>query len=86
MNDDKDYYSFEYKDCDGTIYTHKVQTDVVFWPNMLQDFINFVENVYGYEIQQNIQIADFLEGRHDSWRGGYFKYEEDTSFEDFDYS
>ena len=78
MNDD-DYtsYGFMYRDCGGKVSNHEVKIDEVTWPEVLNDFVSFLEGVYGYTIRESIRIQ---EPRYhvfpEAWTGEYFSEEE----------
>lgn len=59
MNDNEDTtvsYGFAYRDFEGKHHKHEVIMDEVTWPEMLNDFVRFMESIYGYEILPSIRI------------------------------
>jgi hypothetical protein len=78
MNDD-DYtsYGFMYRDCGGKVSNHEVKVDEITWPEVLNDFVDFLQNVYGYNIKDSIRIREpRYETFPESWSGEYFSEEE----------
>ena len=69
---DKEYYGFEYKDCDGKVYKTRIETTDHTWDEILNDFVKFLENVYGYEIMHKIKVQEpmwlSLDNADDLWR------------------
>ena len=72
-NDDdiRESYSFKYTDGDRDIVynTHK---DNIFWPDVLDKFLDFLSSVYGYDIRNSVKV----DRPADSFQ---FKNDEDTS-------
>lgn len=78
MNDE-DYtsYGFMYRDCGGKVSKHEVTLDEVTWPEVLNDFVNFLQSVYGYDIKDSIRIEQpRYEMLTESWTGKYFDKDE----------
>ena len=78
MNDE-DYtsYGFIYRDCGGKVSKHEVTLDEVTWPEVLNDFVNFLQSVYGYDIKDSIRIEQpRYEMLHQPWTGKYFSKDE----------
>ena len=47
---DKEYNGFSYKDCDGKVHEAKFSADddnFTTWHEVMNDFVNFLSNVYG---------------------------------------
>jgi hypothetical protein len=91
MNDD-DYtsYGFMYRDCGGKVSKHEVIVDEVTWPEVLNDFVDFLQHVYGYNIKDSIRIEEPFWMKHDDvspeiieyneihgWQGEFFSKDED---------
>jgi hypothetical protein len=91
MNDD-DYtsYGFMYRDCGGKVSKHEVIVDEVTWPEVLNDFVDFLQHVYGYEIKSSIRVKEPFWMKYDDvspeiiayhelhgWRGEFFSKDED---------
>lgn len=82
---DQEYYGFTYKDCDGKVYSTKIEKDGIMWSDALHDYIRFLESIYGYEIKSKVRIeapkwlhlmqeeGDFF----DPWSENYFYYEDE---------
>ena len=78
MNDE-DYtsYGFIYRDCGGKVSKHEVTLDEVTWPEVLNDFVNFLQSVYGYDIKDSIRIEKpRYETLPEPWTGKYFDKDE----------
>lgn len=78
MNDE-DYtsYGFMYRDCGGKVSKHEVTLDEVTWPEVLNDFVNFLQSVYGYNIKDSIRIEKpRYEVLPEPWTGKYFDKDE----------
>ncbi len=83
MNDEiGQIYGFSYTDCDGKEHSHTIQTPGVTWTECLNDYIRFLESVFGYNIMRKVRIEepDWLKFMHeqnpdwlDPWTGEYFK-------------
>lgn len=55
-NNFKEGYAFGFTDCDGKQYILDVDQEGTPWPEVLNDFVNFISNVYGYDIKKSIRI------------------------------
>ena len=56
---DKETWEFMYRDMNGCITTHSFQTDEGFtWSELINKFVVFTEQVYGYPIQDRIKIVE----------------------------
>lgn len=87
---DKEYYGFEYSDCDGKVYKTKIESNENTWHEVLEDFVNFLQTIYKYDIKSQVRVQEpiWFEHlneweRHDyqGWQGEYFvkdDEEEDT--------
>jgi hypothetical protein len=78
MSDDTNTtYGFTYKDCDNKLYKQEITIDEVTWPEVLNDFVDFLQHVYGYNIKDSIRIREpRYETFPESWSGEYFSEEE----------
>lgn len=70
-------YGFSYIDCGGKVSKHEVTMDEVTWPEVLNDFVNFLQSVYGYDIKSSIRVKEpkyavFPE----RWHGDFFSEDE----------
>lgn len=73
MNDDYTIYGFTYRDCNGKISKHEVTVDDITWPEVLDDFVNFLQNVYGYDIKSSIRVREpEYTFQPAAWNGDYF--------------
>lgn len=88
MNDEiEQVYSFTYTDCEGKEYSKTIKTPGVTWKECLNDYVRFLESVFGYEIMSQVRLKDnklrlsFLQNYPydyiDPWSGEYFVDEED---------
>lgn len=71
MNDDiMQTYSFTYTDCDGKVYTKTISTPGATWHECMDDFVKFLESVFGYPIKPQVRLGEpkWL----DPWTGEYF--------------
>jgi len=89
-NQDYTGYGFMYRDCGGKVSKHEVTVDEVTWPEVLNDFVNFLQSVYGYEIKSSIRVKEPYWMKHDNvspeiiayhevhgWNGEFFNDEAD---------
>ena len=78
MNKSNDFYSFEYNDGD-TRHLSMSFTPGDSWPEVLEQFVGFLGNVYGYDIRQKVGIkatpltASMLD---ETWTGAVFNPED----------
>jgi hypothetical protein len=78
MNVDNTIYGFTYRDCDGKQYKQEVTVDEVTWPEVLNDFVSFIEGIYGYDIKSSIRIKEPKYCLNEqAWHGEYFTKDED---------
>ena len=91
MSDDTNTtYGFAYKDCDNKIYKQEITIEDVTWQEVLNDFVTFLEGIYGYEIKPSIRLEEpfwmnspfmdvdtkaYFESH--GWKGEFFSKEED---------
>ena len=87
---DKEYYGFEYSDCDGKVYKTKIKNNDNTWHEVLEDFVNFLQTVYKYDIKSQVRVQEPMWFEHlnewqrqdyQGWQGEYFvkdDEEEDT--------
>jgi hypothetical protein len=88
---DKEYYGFEYADCDGKVYKTKIENAGDTWMEALDDFVNFLETVYKYDIKSKIRVQtphyfkymNNFEQQMDGWNGEYFDKDEEETNEEF---
>jgi hypothetical protein len=79
---DKEYYGFEYKDCDGKVYKQRVEKSEVTWHEVLEDYLAFLGGIYGYDIKSQVRVqapvwyspGAFAES---GWNGEFFVKEAD---------
>ena len=79
MNEPVDFpetYSFNYSDGDcRSVRVSFTPGDT--WPEVLDQFVGFLNNVYGYDIRQKIAVAESRFGvDRDKWTGPMFNPEE----------
>lgn len=83
MNEEKNFdegYAFSFTDCDGKQYVFGVNQEGTPWPEVLNDFVNFISNVYGYDIKKSIRIEAprcHKYGAQCEWGGEFFDSEDD---------
>lgn len=88
-------YSFSYTDGDGKEHTKTIKTPGATWSECLNDYVRFLESVFGYEIMSQVRLKDNVFRRSlledypyyeftDPWSGGYFVDEQDESEEEYD--
>jgi len=78
-------YGFTYTDCEGKEYSKTIKTPGVTWMECLNDYVRFLESIYGYDIMSKVRLkepiwlnvmyesSEFL----DPWTGEYFVDEEE---------
>lgn len=77
-NQDYTGYGFMYRDCGGKVSKHEVTVDEVTWPEVLNDFVDFLQSVYGYDIKSSIRIQEpKYELSTNGWNGEFFNDEID---------
>ena len=75
MNEFKETYNFHYTDGE----TRSIQVSCcpgATWPEVLEQFVGFMSNVYGYNIRGKIAIANPFFLHDDTWSGPVFNPEE----------
>ena len=79
MNEFKEAYTFQYSDGeDRSVYVSFSPGDT--WPEVLEQFVGFLSNVYGYDIRQKVGIkanpltASTLD---ETWSGVVFNPEDE---------
>ena len=80
MNEFKEAYTFQYSDGeDRSIYVSFSPGDT--WPEVLEQFVSFMSNVYGYDIHQKVGIVVYSplqqETLVDTWTGPVFNPEDE---------
>lgn len=71
-------YGFSYIDCTGKKYLFSVEQETTTWPELLDDFLNFISGVYGYDIKKSVRIEppnSFTSELEFGWKGEYFDEE-----------
>ena len=86
--DNEEYFAFEHRDGDGKKYYTRV-TGNDQWPDVLEDFVRFLEGIYKYNIKDQIRLQqppwlDFMDNYDmwDPWINHYFEI--DTKEEEAD--
>jgi hypothetical protein len=76
MNEFKETYHFHYND--GEDRSMRVSfTPGDTWPEVLEQFVGFLSNVYGYDIREKVAIKKSPFFLHDdSWSGPVFNPED----------
>lgn len=87
MNDEiEQIYSFTYTDCYGKEYSKTIKTPGVTWMECLNDYVRFLESIYGYDIMSKVRLKepvwlntmyDHYSDFTDPWTGEYFVDEEE---------
>jgi hypothetical protein len=74
-------YGFTYTDCDGKVYKKEISTEGASWHECLNDYVRFLESIYGYNIMEQVRIKEpmWLDTMYehysdyiDPWTGQYF--------------
>ena len=76
MNEFKETYQFNYNDGeDRNVFVSFTPGDT--WSSVLEQFVDFMSNVYGYDIREKVAIkkSPFF-GHDDSWSGPVFNPED----------
>ena len=77
-------YSFSYTDCNGKVYTKTINTPGATWYECMDDYVKFLESVFGYDIKKQVRLEEPIwlgtMGSHhrdwsDPWTGAYFTKE-----------
>ena len=79
-------YGFTYTDCTGKVYRKEIETPGASWHECLNDYVRFLESIYGYNIMEQVRIKEpvWLDIMYDNypdyidpWTGEYFNDEVD---------
>lgn len=74
-------YSFGYMDCNGKTYEKVIKTPGATWHECLDDYVKFLESVFGYAIKHQVRLEepmwlDLMYEHYpewlDPWTGEYF--------------
>lgn len=80
FGDDKfrDFYTFTYRelDDDRNIQVRRSFEDGSTWPVVLQEFLNFLNGVYGYDVSSKVRIEANPFGIEGRWAGGTYDADE----------
>lgn len=80
-NDVMQKYGFMYVDCTGKVYRKEIETGGASWHECLNDYVRFLESIYGYNIMEQVRIKEpkWLDVMYehysdycDPWTGEYF--------------
>ena len=80
-------YSFSYTDCNGKVYTKTIETPGATWHECMDDYVKFLESVFGYNIKSQVRLEepkwlDTMYEHHpewlDPWTGEYFVKDEEN--------
>jgi len=76
MNEFKETYGFQYSDGeDRHISVGFSPGDT--WPEVLEQFVSFMSNVYGYDIRERVAVAESRFGvDREKWTGPVFNPED----------
>jgi len=70
------YYTFSYTNEDGSKSLNKVYEEGVMWSEVLNDFVDYLSYVYGYDIKDKVRVESPFWKKHGvdikGWRGEYF--------------
>lgn len=90
--DNEEYFAFEHRDEDGKKYYTRV-TGNDRWPDVLEDFVRFLESIYKYNIKDQIRLQqplwfDFMDtyDMYDPWINHYFEIDNEEEETDEDSS
>jgi hypothetical protein len=84
MNDHEEItqtYSFSYTDGNGKVYTKTIDTPGATWHECMDDYVKFLESVFGYDIKSQVRLEepkwlDTMYEHHpewlNPWTGEYF--------------
>ena len=76
MNESNEFYSFEYNDGDNRHISMSF-TPGDTWPEVLEQFVGFMSNVYGYDIRERVAVAESRFGvDREKWTGPVFNPDE----------
>lgn len=76
-------YAFSYVDCTGKKYLFKVEQETTTWPELLDDFLNFISGAYGYDIKKSVRIEAprcYNSELECAWKGEYFDKDEEINW------
>lgn len=85
-------YSFTYTDDEGKTRTFDVNNADDSWPEMLNDFVKFMETIYDYPIKPKIRLQaplwfkyfDYSYDVYDPWEDNYWYPDEEENEEEED--
>lgn len=73
------YYTFTYANEDGSKSVHKVYDEGVMWSEVLNDFVDYLSFVYGYDIKEKVRVESpfwvqrgFDVDTTGGWKGEFF--------------
>lgn len=76
MNEFKETYIFQYTDGEDRHVATSFSPGYT-WPEVLEQFVDFLSNVYGYNIREKVAIAENpLGAEPEKWSGPVFTLEE----------
>jgi hypothetical protein len=84
-------YSFTYTDCDGKVYKKEISTPGATWHECMDDYVKFLESVFGYAIKSQVRLEEPLwlgsmYAHHsdwiDPWTGEYFVKDKEVDPDD----
>jgi len=84
-------YGFMYTDCNGKVYRKEISTPGATWHECMDDYVKFLESVFGYAIKPQVRLEEPLwlgsMYRHhpdwiDPWTGEYFVTDEELNKEE----
>jgi hypothetical protein len=84
-------YSFSYTDCNGKVYTKTIETPGATWHECMDDYVKFLESIFGYAIKSQVRLEEPLwlgsmYQHHpdwiDPWTGEYFVKDEEVGSDD----
>lgn len=82
-NEDQTEYAFRYTDCTGKVYNTTIEKPGPTWMEALDDYVNFLESVFKYDIRSKIRLHENQELKDapwsyiDPWSGEYFSVEDE---------
>ena len=78
-DNNEEYFAFEHQNYDGKKYYTRVSGDGR-WPDVLEDFVRFLEGIYKYNIKDQIRLEkpfwvglDTDNEIYDPWSNHYFE-------------
>jgi hypothetical protein len=73
------YYTFSYTNEDGSKSLNKVYEEGVMWTEVLNDFVDYLSFVYGYDIKDKVRVESpfwrqrgFDVDNTKGWQGEFF--------------